>query len=53
MAKGGRESLMPSYGRPKLTLLSRERKNTLGGDGKRRDVTIFNFQTIQFSIFKR
>ena len=26
MAKGGRVSLRPSYGRPKLTLISREKK---------------------------
>ena len=30
MAKGGRESARPSYGRSKLTLISRERKNSLG-----------------------
>ena len=46
MAKGGRESLRPSYGGPKLTLLSRERKKTFGGVGKSREVTIFNFQTM-------
>ena len=27
MAKGGRESLRPSYGRPKLTLISREKNH--------------------------
>ena len=31
MAKGGRESARPSYGRPKLTLIPREKKITLGG----------------------
>ena len=31
MAKGGRESARPSYGRPKLTLTSREKKITFGG----------------------
>ena len=30
LAKGGRESTRPSYGRQKLTLISRE-KNTLDG----------------------
>ena len=29
--KEGRESLRPSYGRSKLTLISREEKNSLGG----------------------
>ena len=28
MAKGGRESARPSYGRPKLTLITRERKKS-------------------------
>ena len=46
MAKGGRESLRPSYGGPKLTLLSRERKKTFGGVGKSGEVSIFNFQTM-------
>ena len=30
MAKGGRESARPSYGRPKLTLISREKKSPGG-----------------------
>ena len=34
MAKGDRESARPSYGRPKLTLISREKKITLGGVAK-------------------
>ena len=29
MAKGGREALRPNYGRPKLTLISEEKKHLM------------------------
>ena len=35
MAKGGRESLRPSYGRPKLTLVSKKEKKLGGGVTKK------------------
>ena len=44
MAKGGRESARPSYGRPKLTLISREKKITLGGVGKTWEATILTLE---------
>ena len=43
MAKGGRESARPSYGRPKLTLISIE-KITLGGVTKSWAVTILTLE---------
>ena len=43
-SKGGIESARPSYGRPKLTLISREKKITLGGVGKSPAVTILTLE---------
>ena len=44
MAKGGRESARPSYGSPKLTLISREKKIALGGVTKSPAVTILTLE---------
>ena len=43
MAKGGRESARPSYGRPKLTLISRE-KNHLRRCSKKPPAAIFTLE---------
>ena len=44
MAKVGRESARPSYGRPKLTLISRKKKITFGGVPKTWQVTILTLE---------
>ena len=44
MAKGGRESARPSYGQPKLTLISRRKKITFGGVPKTWQVTILTIE---------
>ena len=44
MAKGGRESARPSYGRPKLTLISRRRKKTKKGVPKSWAVPILTLE---------
>ena len=44
MAKGGRESARPSYGRSKLTLISRERNHLLGGVMKSWAATILTLE---------